>query len=141
MIKTRREVNKSEKETKGKKKGVGPSDDSCMVVEPLMVSKGAQKVKGRKLKASVSTKPVTAKDADEAVLPSVTETDAEITSNMEGPTVGQSVDETLDVQIQEVIPEDARQKKKFKKRKHKKSVDVGESFEPKRKFSKEERKA
>ncbi|GAA0175214.1 hypothetical protein LIER_28438 [Lithospermum erythrorhizon] len=59
------------------------------------------------------------------------------------PTVGEGVDDTLNVDIEELeIPEDAGQeKKKSKKRKHKRSADVGERFEPKKKLSKEERAA
>ncbi|GAA0172827.1 hypothetical protein LIER_26572 [Lithospermum erythrorhizon] len=79
--------------------------------------------------------------ADEGVTPSVTDTDAEIARNMERSTIGQGVDDTLGAGIQEVILEDAGRKKKSKKKKHKKSTNVGESSEPKRKLSKEERKA
>ncbi|GAA0156822.1 hypothetical protein LIER_14221 [Lithospermum erythrorhizon] len=47
----------------------------------------------------------------------------------------------MDIDIQEVIPEDAGHKKKSKKRMHKKIVDAGESSIPKKKLSKEERAA
>ncbi|GAA0160280.1 hypothetical protein LIER_16867 [Lithospermum erythrorhizon] len=43
--------------------------------------------------------------------------------------------------ITKVIPEEVGPKKKFKKRKHKKSVDAGESFKLKKKLSKEEKAA
>ncbi|GAA0146178.1 hypothetical protein LIER_36269 [Lithospermum erythrorhizon] len=89
----------------------------------------------------VDTKPVTVKVADEGMTPSVTDTDVETAGNMERPTVGQGVDDTLDADIQEVIPEDAGKKRKSMKRKHKKSTDVGESSKPKKKLSKEERKS
>ncbi|GAA0158740.1 hypothetical protein LIER_15686 [Lithospermum erythrorhizon] len=69
-------------------------------------------------------------------IPSVTDTDTEPAENMERSTIGQGGDD-----IMEVSPEDVGQKKKFKKRKHKKSANVGESFEAKRKLSKEERVA
>ncbi|GAA0160646.1 hypothetical protein LIER_17154 [Lithospermum erythrorhizon] len=62
MVKTRRGVNTSSKATKGKKKDVGPSDDSCMVGEPPVVQIEAQNVKGQKPKtkgkASVLTQQV-----------------------------------------------------------------------------------
>ncbi|GAA0142666.1 hypothetical protein LIER_03510 [Lithospermum erythrorhizon] len=89
----------------------------------------------------VDTEPVTAKAADEGVIPSVTDKDTETAGNIEKPTVGRGVNDTMDVDIQEVIPEDAGQKKKSKKRKHKKSADVGESSVPKKKLSNEERAA
>ncbi|GAA0173879.1 hypothetical protein LIER_27389 [Lithospermum erythrorhizon] len=85
-------------------------------------------------------KPVTAKAAGKGVIPSVFDTNDEIARSMERPTAGEGVDDTLDANIQEVIPKDAGQKKKSKKRKHKRSADVGESSEPKKKLSKEERK-
>ncbi|GAA0184764.1 hypothetical protein LIER_32052 [Lithospermum erythrorhizon] len=44
----------------------------------------------------------------------------------------QGVDDTLDGDIQEVILEDPGKKKKSKKRKHKKSANIGESSKPKR---------
>ncbi|GAA0171293.1 hypothetical protein LIER_25361 [Lithospermum erythrorhizon] len=50
MVKTRRGVNMSGKETKGKKKAIGPSDDACMVVELPVMNKEAQKAKGKKSK-------------------------------------------------------------------------------------------
>ncbi|GAA0155644.1 hypothetical protein LIER_13330 [Lithospermum erythrorhizon] len=89
----------------------------------------------------VDRKPVTAKATNEGVIPSITDTNAESTGNMKRPTSGQGLDDTLDSDIQEVIPKDVGQKKKSKKRKHKKSFDVGESSKPKRKLSKEERKS
>ncbi|GAA0140518.1 hypothetical protein LIER_01848 [Lithospermum erythrorhizon] len=62
MVKTRRGLNTLGKSTKGKKKGVGPSDDKCIEVEALVVNQEAQKaegqkskVKGKGSKASVST--------------------------------------------------------------------------------------
>ncbi|GAA0148628.1 hypothetical protein LIER_08017 [Lithospermum erythrorhizon] len=73
-------------------------------------------------------------DAD---IPSVTDIEAETARNMERPYVGQGVDDTLDDNFHEVIPEEAGPKKKSKKRKHKKSVDAGESSVPKKKLSKE----
>ncbi|GAA0143722.1 hypothetical protein LIER_04335 [Lithospermum erythrorhizon] len=184
MVKTRKGLNMSGKATKGKKKGVGFSDDACMEVKAPILNQEAQKIKGQKLtvkgvlhnvigeevvpifeerviESSVAdmseatdaldpsvnpsvedtTEHVTAKSADEGVLPSVTGTEAETAGNMERPSIGQGFDDTLDDDIHEVIPEDVDPKKKSKKRKHKKSVDAGESFEPKRKLSKEERKA
>ncbi|GAA0174288.1 hypothetical protein LIER_27712 [Lithospermum erythrorhizon] len=86
----------------------------------------------------VDTELVIAKVADEGVTPSVTDTDAETVGHMERPTIGQGIDDTVDADIQEVIPDDFGQKKKSKKRKHKKSADVGESSLPKKKLSKEE---
>ncbi|GAA0183441.1 hypothetical protein LIER_30850 [Lithospermum erythrorhizon] len=87
----------------------------------------------------VDTEPVIAKAADEGVIPSVSDKDVETARNIERPTIGQGVDDTMDANIQEVIPEDVGQKKKSKKTKHKKSADAGESFVPKKKLSKEER--
>ncbi|GAA0142954.1 hypothetical protein LIER_03744 [Lithospermum erythrorhizon] len=87
----------------------------------------------------VDTEPVIAKATDESVIPSVTDKDIEIAENIE--TIGRGVDDTMDVDIQEVISEDAGQKKKSKKRKHKKSADIGESSVPMKKLSKEERAA
>ncbi|GAA0149559.1 hypothetical protein LIER_08704 [Lithospermum erythrorhizon] len=55
MVKTRRSLNMSERATKGKKKGVGTSDNTCIMVEPPIVNKEAQKTKGRKSKIPVST--------------------------------------------------------------------------------------
>ncbi|GAA0151913.1 hypothetical protein LIER_10528 [Lithospermum erythrorhizon] len=55
MVKTRRGLNTSGKETKDKKKGVGPSDDTYMEVEPPIVNQEAQKSKGWKSKTPVST--------------------------------------------------------------------------------------
>ncbi|GAA0149515.1 hypothetical protein LIER_08666 [Lithospermum erythrorhizon] len=55
MVKTRRGLNTLDRATKWKKKGVGPSDDTWMVVEPLIVNQEAQKTKGRKAKTPVST--------------------------------------------------------------------------------------
>ncbi|GAA0142980.1 hypothetical protein LIER_03761 [Lithospermum erythrorhizon] len=269
MAKTRRGLNTLGKATNGKKKGVGTSDDTCMVVEPPVINKGAQKAKSRRSKAQFSTtmedepvfnpmpiriippihvvhdptmevtpairnnylpwvdytnvreldnpKPSMANMEDDDVggekshdeinveenvigeevapivkervidsscaemsetsdvsklsitpsvnasegfyslrgryvratdtitegmdadIPSVTDTEAETAGNMERPYVGQGVDDTLDDDIHEVIPEEAGPKKKCKKRKHKKSVDAGESSVPKKKLSKEEK--
>ncbi|GAA0184563.1 hypothetical protein LIER_31851 [Lithospermum erythrorhizon] len=87
----------------------------------------------------VDTEPVTAKVVDEGVIPSVFDKDTETVGNIEEPTVGRGVDDTMDANIQEVIPKDGGQKKKSKKRKHKKSVEAGESSVPKKNLSKEER--
>ncbi|GAA0144955.1 hypothetical protein LIER_36041 [Lithospermum erythrorhizon] len=87
----------------------------------------------------VDTELVTAKAADGGDIPSVTDTNAETAGKEERPIVGQGVDGTLDADIQEVIPKDDGRKKKSKKRKHKKSVEAGETSEPKKKLSKEER--
>ncbi|GAA0140279.1 hypothetical protein LIER_01659 [Lithospermum erythrorhizon] len=89
---------------------------------------------------AVDTESVIAKAADRGDVLSVTDTNAETAGKEERPTIGQGV-VTMEADIQEVIPENAGQKKKSKKRKHKKSVDIGEIFEPKKKLSKEERKA
>ncbi|GAA0153751.1 hypothetical protein LIER_37729 [Lithospermum erythrorhizon] len=77
----------------------------------------------------------------DAAIPSVTDIEAEIVGNMEGPSVGHGVDGTLDDDIHEVFPEDAGPKKKSKKRKHKNNPDASEPFVPKKKLSKEERAA
>ncbi|GAA0143414.1 hypothetical protein LIER_04106 [Lithospermum erythrorhizon] len=87
----------------------------------------------------VDTEPVTTKAADEGVIASVSNKDTETAGNIEEPTIGRGFDDTMDANIQEVIPEDVGQKKKSKKRKYKKSADAGESFVPKKKLSKEER--
>ncbi|GAA0166772.1 hypothetical protein LIER_21853 [Lithospermum erythrorhizon] len=67
--------------------------------------------------------------------------EAEPAGNMERPSVGHGIDDTLDDDIHEVIPDDADPKKKSKKRKHKNNVDVFESSVPKKKQSKEEKAA
>ncbi|GAA0168072.1 hypothetical protein LIER_22876 [Lithospermum erythrorhizon] len=77
-------------------------------------------------------------DAD---IPSVTDTEAKTAGNMERPSVGHWIDDILDDDIHEVIPEDAGSKKKSKKRKHKNNDDVGEPSVPKKKLSKEEKAA
>ncbi|GAA0141273.1 hypothetical protein LIER_02453 [Lithospermum erythrorhizon] len=87
----------------------------------------------------IDIEPVTTKATDEGVIRSVT--DAETAGSIERPTVSQGIDDTLDVDIQEVIPEEGSQKKKSKKRKHKKMVDASETSEPKNKLSKEEKAA
>ncbi|GAA0145421.1 hypothetical protein LIER_36126 [Lithospermum erythrorhizon] len=48
MVKTRRGLNTSGKATKGNKKGVVPSDDTCMDVEYLIVNQEVQKAKRQK---------------------------------------------------------------------------------------------
>ncbi|GAA0170326.1 hypothetical protein LIER_24615 [Lithospermum erythrorhizon] len=78
--------------------------------------------------------------ADGGDIPSVTDTNAE-TAEKEARPVVKSVDDILDADIHEVIPEDDGQKKKSKKRKHKKSDEAGKTSEPKKKLSKEERAA
>ncbi|GAA0158445.1 hypothetical protein LIER_15466 [Lithospermum erythrorhizon] len=90
---------------------------------------------------AVDTKPVTVKAVDGGAIPSIINTNDETPGKEERPTVDQGVDDNMEADIQEVIPEDVGQKKKSKKIKHKKNVDVGEISEPKRKLSKEERKA
>ncbi|GAA0171218.1 hypothetical protein LIER_25304 [Lithospermum erythrorhizon] len=55
MVKTRRGDNTSGKATKGKKKGAGTSDDTCMVVERPVVNGEAQTAKGQKSKVPAST--------------------------------------------------------------------------------------
>ncbi|GAA0172382.1 hypothetical protein LIER_41326 [Lithospermum erythrorhizon] len=55
MVKTQRGFNTSGNAIKGKKKGVGLSDDAFMEVEPPIVNQKAQKTKWRKSKAPVST--------------------------------------------------------------------------------------
>ncbi|GAA0153941.1 hypothetical protein LIER_12059 [Lithospermum erythrorhizon] len=77
--------------------------------------------------SDIDTESVNAKAADVGVTPSLTDSDVETAANMERPT--------------EVISKDTGQKKRSKKRKHKKSVDAGESSVPKKKLSKEERTA
>ncbi|GAA0151912.1 hypothetical protein LIER_10527 [Lithospermum erythrorhizon] len=89
----------------------------------------------------VDTEPMTAKAVDGGDIPSVTNTNAESVEKEARPTVGQGVDDTLDVDIHEVIPEDDGKKKKSKKREHKKSDEAGETSEPKKNLSKEERAA
>ncbi|GAA0150056.1 hypothetical protein LIER_09080 [Lithospermum erythrorhizon] len=91
--------------------------------------------------ASGAAEPVTAKATDDGVTPSVTDMDAETAGNLERPSIGQDGTDTFDDDIQEVILEDAGQKKKSKKRKHNKSDDVGKSHVPKKKLSKEEKAA
>ncbi|GAA0169825.1 hypothetical protein LIER_40837 [Lithospermum erythrorhizon] len=48
MVKTPRGLNKSGKATKGRKRGVGLSDDACMEVEAPILNQKAQKIKGKK---------------------------------------------------------------------------------------------
>ncbi|GAA0172406.1 hypothetical protein LIER_26242 [Lithospermum erythrorhizon] len=54
----------------------------------------------------IDTEPVTVKAVDEGVTPTVTGTNDETAGNMERPTFGQDVDDTLNADIHEVIPED-----------------------------------
>ncbi|GAA0183559.1 hypothetical protein LIER_30946 [Lithospermum erythrorhizon] len=75
----------------------------------------------------------------DATIPSVTDTEAETAGNMERPSVGHGIDDTLDDDIHEVFPEDAGPKKKSKKRKHKNNTDASEPSVHKKKLSKEER--
>ncbi|GAA0150636.1 hypothetical protein LIER_37151 [Lithospermum erythrorhizon] len=48
MVKTRTRLNTLGRETKEKKKGIGPSDDACMEVDAQTVNQEAQKAKGQK---------------------------------------------------------------------------------------------
>ncbi|GAA0169772.1 hypothetical protein LIER_24180 [Lithospermum erythrorhizon] len=233
--------------TKGKKNGVGPSDDACMMVEPVIMNKAAQKAKGRKSKAqyftSMEDEPMfslnpirsippetvihdatmevapeihnnylpwvdyinvreldnprssrvniedddvegensydeieaeekvfgeevapiveervndfsiaeiseVADVLDQSVKPSVEDTigktvEPSVVLDKSAGDVGEDVPEEDGVDVSradtEVIPEDAGQKKSSRKRKHKKSVDAGESSVPKKKLSKEEK--
>ncbi|GAA0147627.1 hypothetical protein LIER_07282 [Lithospermum erythrorhizon] len=95
-------------------------------------------LEGDVLEPSVANTMAKGMDAD---IPSVTDIEAEPAENMERPSVGHRVDDILDDDIHEVIPEDAGPKKKSKKRKHKNNADVGESSIPEKKLSKEEKAA
>ncbi|GAA0160597.1 hypothetical protein LIER_17116 [Lithospermum erythrorhizon] len=87
--------------------------------------------RGMDINPSVEDTGVDSMDAD---IPSDVDIGVEIAEGMERPTEGQGVEDTLGEDIQEVIPEDDGQKKKSKKRKHKKSADVGIASEPKHKL-------
>ncbi|GAA0163161.1 hypothetical protein LIER_19099 [Lithospermum erythrorhizon] len=95
--------------------------------------KDSTPLEGDVLKPTVADTIAEGMDTD---IPSVSDTEAETAGNMERPYVDQGVDD-----LHEVIPEEAGPKKKSMKSKHKKSVDVGESFIPKKTLSKEEKAA
>ncbi|GAA0160835.1 hypothetical protein LIER_17297 [Lithospermum erythrorhizon] len=77
----------------------------------------------------------------DAAIPSVTDTEAETTGNMERPSIGHGVDDTWDDDIDEVFPKDAGSRNKSKKRKHKNNTDASEPSVPKKKLGKKERAA
>ncbi|GAA0142648.1 hypothetical protein LIER_03495 [Lithospermum erythrorhizon] len=70
MVKTRRGLNTSGKATTCKKKGVGPSDDTCMEVESPVVNQEVQKAKWQKstIKEKWSKTPVSTSMEDDLVL-------------------------------------------------------------------------
>ncbi|GAA0164970.1 hypothetical protein LIER_40014 [Lithospermum erythrorhizon] len=75
---------------------------------------------------------VTARSTGVDETPSVTDSCAETADLPEVrtiPTIGQGVADTLNTDVEELIPEDAGQEKKSKKKKHKAGADAGESSE------------
>ncbi|GAA0162298.1 hypothetical protein LIER_18421 [Lithospermum erythrorhizon] len=86
---------------------------------------------------------VTAGGAKEGMIPCVADSGVKTVDLPErsAPIVSQGVEETLDADLEDVVPEDAGKEKKSKKMKHKKVADDGEPSEPKKKLSKEERAA
>ncbi|GAA0154790.1 hypothetical protein LIER_37967 [Lithospermum erythrorhizon] len=92
---TRRRVNTSGKATKGKKKGVWTSDDTCMDIDAPIVNVKAEKEKEQKMKAKRSKTPVSIG-----------------TSEVEGP--------VLDVMPLRSIPMLMLRKKEYKRKSNKK---------------------
>ncbi|GAA0162985.1 hypothetical protein LIER_18964 [Lithospermum erythrorhizon] len=65
--------------------------------------------------SGVDTEPVTAKAADEGMTPSVTYTCVETVANIEEPTLGRGVDDTMDIDIQEKLSKEERVAKRARK--------------------------
>ncbi|GAA0141168.1 hypothetical protein LIER_02375 [Lithospermum erythrorhizon] len=127
MVRTRGGVNSSGKTTKGKKKVEESDYDACRMVETQVVKEKAQKCQGH---AMEDTEGMTSVD-----VPSVDGTDnlskeiADMTPNIAN--IGAGAVNLLEEEAEPI------RKKKSKKRKHKKGVDEGEAFEPKKVSKKE----
>ncbi|GAA0154090.1 hypothetical protein LIER_37801 [Lithospermum erythrorhizon] len=117
--------------------GLGASIDPS-VNDTLDGLKDSTPLEGDVLELSVAD---TIDEGMDAEIPCVVDTEAETDGNLERPYAGHGVDDTLDDDIHEVIPEEAGPKKKYKKRKHRKSANADESSMPMKKLSKEEKAA